>query len=77
MRTWFGISRKNTYVQYCLGLHEFHTEPLFDPSMMAHFRKRFPIEFVAKVNEYIYTGKWPEEVRDVDRNDDLGIGSDV
>ena len=44
--------------------------------MMVHFRKRFPIEFVAKVNEYICTGKWPEEMRDVDRNDDdPGAGS--
>ena len=68
--------QENPYVQYYLGLHEFHTEPLFDPSMMVHFRKRFPIEFVAKVNEYICTGKWPEEMRDVDRNDDdPGTGS--
>jgi hypothetical protein len=49
--------QENPYVQYYLGLHEFHMEPLFDPSMMVHFRKRFPIEFIAKVNEYICTGK--------------------
>ena len=29
----------------------------FYPSMMVHFRKRFPIEFIAKVNEYVCTGK--------------------
>ena len=62
--------QENPYVQYYLGLHEFHMEPLFDPSMMVHFRKRFPIEFIAKVNEYICTGKWPEDIRKVDRNDD-------
>ena len=68
--------QENPYVQYYLGLHEFHMEPLFDPSMMVHFRKRFPIEFVAKVNEYICTGKWPEEMRDVDRNNNhSGKGS--
>ena len=70
--------QENPYVQYYLGLHEFHMEPLFDPSMMVHFRKRFPIEFVAKVNEYICTGKWPEEMRDVDRNNNhsgKGYGS--
>ena len=38
--------QENPYVQYYLGLHEFHMEPLFDSSMMVHFRKRFPIEFV-------------------------------
>ena len=57
-------------MQYFVGLHEFHCEPLFDPSMMVHFRKRFPVEEVAKINEYIITGKWPEEQRNVDRNDD-------
>ena len=62
--------QENPYVQYYLGLHEFHTEPLFDSSMMVHFRKRFPVEFIAKVNECICTGKWPEEMRNVDRNDD-------
>lgn len=66
--------QENPYVQYYLGLHEFRAEPLFDASMMVHFRKRFPVEFVAKVNEYICTGKWPEEIRNVDRNDDRHDG---
>ena len=61
--------QENPYMQYFLGLHEFHSEPLFEPSMMVHFRKRFPVEEVAKINEYICTGKWPEEQRSVDRND--------
>ena len=68
--------QENPYVQYYLGLHEFHPEPLFDSSMMVHFRKRFPVEFIAKVNECIATGKWPEENRDIDRNDkNDGTGS--
>lgn len=61
--------QENPYMQYFLGLHEFHDEPLFDPSMMVHFRKRFPVEEVAKINEFVCTGKWPEEQRNVDRND--------
>ena len=61
--------QENAYMQYFVGLHEFHPEPLFDPSMMVHFRKRFPVEEVAKINEYVCTGKWPEEQRNVDRND--------
>ena len=35
--------QENSYMQYFVGLHEFHAEPLFDPSMMVHFRKRFPV----------------------------------
>ena len=60
---------ENPYMQYFLGLAGFQAEPLFDASMMVHFRKRFPVEEVAKINEYICTGKWPEQQRNVDRND--------
>ena len=59
---------ENPYMQYFVGLYEFTPSPLFDSSMMVHFRKRFPVNFVADVNEYICTGKWPESSRDVDRN---------
>ena len=62
--------QENPYMQYFLGLHEFRQEPLFDPSMMVHFRKRFPVEDVARINEYVCTGKWPEDGRCVDRNDE-------
>lgn len=68
--------QENSYMQYFVELHEFHPEPLFDPSMMVHFRKRFPVEEVAKINEYVCTGKWPEEQRNVDRNDDTGDGNE-
>lgn len=62
--------QENPYMQYFLGLHSFQAEPLFDSSMMVHFRKRFPVEEISKINEYVCTGKWPEEQRDVDRNDE-------
>ena len=68
--------QENSYMQYFVGLHEFHAEPLFDASMMVHFRKRFPVEEVAKINEYVCTGKWPEEPRSVDRNDDTDHGDE-
>ncbi len=62
--------QENPYIQCFLGLQGFQSEPLFDPSMMVHFRKRFPVEEVAKINEFVCTGKWPEEQRNVDRNDE-------
>ena len=52
---------ENPYIQYFLGLEAYQSEPLFDSSMMVHFRKRFSVEFIAKVNEYICTGKWPDD----------------
>ncbi len=33
---------ENPYMQYFLGLKKFNIEPLFDPSMMLHFRKPLP-----------------------------------
>lgn len=60
---------ENPYMQYFLGLTGFQTKPLFDASMMVHFRKRFPVEELAKINEYICTSKWPDQQRNVDRND--------
>lgn len=64
--------QENPYMQYFLGLEEFQTEALFDASMMTHFRKRFPVEQVAKINEFICTGVWPEEMDPVDGNDHDG-----
>lgn len=62
---------ENPYMQYFLGLSQFRSEPLFNSSMMVHFRKRFPVEELAKINEYICTGVWPEAQRNVDRNDNV------
>ena len=53
--------QENPYMQYFLGLHAFEQEPLFDASMMVHFRKRSPAEEVSRINEFVCTGKWPEK----------------
>ena len=68
--------QENSYMQYFVGLHEFHAEPLFDPPMMVHFRKRFPVKEVAKINEYVCTGKWPEGQRNVDQNNGTDRGGE-
>lgn len=60
---------ENPYIQYFLGLKEFRDEPLFNASMMVHFRKRFPVEALAKINEYICTGKRPEDEEYNDSNE--------
>ena len=44
---------ENPYMQYFLGLQEFNGEPLFDASMMVHFRKRFPAERIEEINRMI------------------------
>ena len=45
--------QENPYLQYFLGLEEFRDEPLFDPSMMVHFRSRFTQEHHRRINERI------------------------
>jgi IS5 family transposase len=45
--------RENPYLQYFLGLKEYQDKPLFDNSMMTHFRKRFNKEILSDINEKI------------------------
>ena len=45
---------ENPYAQYFLGLEEFTEEPLFDASMMVHFRKRFSAEVIEEINQAIF-----------------------
>ena len=45
---------ENPYMQFFLGLSSFRQEPLFDESMMVHFRKRFPQEKINQINEELY-----------------------
>ena len=45
--------RENPYLQYFCGMKGFKTEAPFDPSMLVHFRKRFPYDELNKVNEII------------------------
>ena len=51
--------QENAYMQYFLGLHAYRDEPLFDSSMMVHFRKRFSVNSLVKINECICTDGGP------------------
>jgi hypothetical protein len=52
---------ENPYAQYFLGIKEFREEPLFDASVMVHFRKRFPSDFINKINRLMFE---PDEQRE-------------
>ena len=52
---------ENAYMQYFLGLREFTSELLFDPSMMTHFRKRFPADKVEEINKRIFAAEKKEQ----------------
>lgn len=66
---------ENPYMQYFLGLHEFNPNPLFDPSMMTHFRKRFPAEDIARINEELYRRQHPPAVAPPKDDDPKGGGN--
>ena len=57
---------ENPYMQYFLGLHEFVEMPLFDPSMMVHFRKRFPAEQIEAINQRIFRATKEKDSSDDD-----------
>ena len=55
---------ENPYLQYFLGLNELQEKPLFDPSMMVHFRSRFSAKHHQLINSKIIgeaTGSVAEE----------------
>lgn len=62
--------QENPYAQYFIGLGRFRSEPLFDSSMMVHFRKRFPDNEINRINEYICLGRWPDESKNDDDNNE-------
>jgi len=45
--------RENPYLQFFLGYSTYSYEVAFDPSMLVHFRKRFDLESLKKINELI------------------------
>jgi len=59
---------ENPYLQYFMGVTEYQSRPLYDSSMMVHFRKRFTPEFIAQANEYICAGKWTGDNDDDEDN---------
>jgi hypothetical protein len=75
--------RENPYLQYFLGLLEYQQDkPLFDDSMMTHFRKRFDKDILSDINEQIVafamkkeqnsesdSSDEPKERSDNDKND--------
>ena len=45
--------RENPYLQYFLGFGSYQDEAPFDASMMVHFRKRFDLQLISRINETI------------------------
>ena len=45
--------RENPYLQYFCGMKAFNTDRPFHPTMLVHFRKRFPADILKGMNEVV------------------------
>ena len=68
--------RENPYLQYFLGFHEFRDDAPFDPSMYVHFRKRFSLEQLGRINETIVQAEKAEGQQGEAPSDPDGDDSD-
>ncbi|MCP4568860.1 MAG: IS5 family transposase [FCB group bacterium] len=64
--------RENPYLQYFCGLKAFTTKRPFHPTMFVHFRKRFPADVLARMNEVIVAKAAESHRKDNDDNDHGG-----
>jgi IS5 family transposase len=62
--------QENPYLQLFLGLHQYVEKPLFDPSMMVHFRNRFSQEDFQKINDAIISSALDEDDDQVSESSD-------
>ncbi len=60
--------RENPYLQYFLGFEGFQENIPFDPSMFVHFRKRFPLSEIQRINEQVIQ-QGREETDDTEASD--------
>lgn len=47
------LIRENPYIQYFLGYPDYQYDRSLDASLLTHFRKRFPADVIAQVNQWI------------------------
>ena len=45
--------QENPYLQYFLGVQKYTPDPLFDPSMMTHFRERIDLDAMGSIADMI------------------------
>ncbi|NMA17272.1 MAG: transposase [Clostridiaceae bacterium] len=45
--------REHPYIQYFLGYTDYRYDLSLDPSLLTHFRKRFPLDLIAQVNRWV------------------------
>jgi len=67
--------RENPYLQFFCGMKEFTTKAPFHSTMFVHFRKRFPVDVLNRVNEVIVQQAVKSTKKDGDDSPGNSIGS--
>jgi IS5 family transposase len=67
--------RENPYLQYFCGMEQFTTKAPFHPTMFVHFRKRFPVDVLNRVNEVIVARAVENSEKEGDDDPNGGSGS--
>lgn len=67
------LIRENPYIQYFLGYPEYHYDLSLDASLLTHFRKRFPADVIAQVNQWVVEAVMRQASEE---DDDEGDGAD-
>ena len=67
--------RENPYLQFFCGLKEFSDKAPFHPTMYVHFRKRFPVDVLKRVNEVIIEKAVKKSGKDDDNKPSSAGGS--
>ena len=62
--------RENPYIQYFLGYPDYQYDLSLDASLLTHFRKRFPADVIAQVNQWIVDAMLHPEDDDADAGND-------
>jgi len=83
IKEWLGVSdeecveqiRENPYLQFFCGMKEFTTKAPFHSTMFVHFRKRFPVDVLNRVNEVIVQQAVKGTKKDGDDSPGKGSGS--
>jgi transposase, IS5 family len=65
---------ENPYLQYFCGIKEFTTETPFHPTMYVHFRKRFPVDVINRINEVVVQRAAKITRKNNDKDSDKGSG---
>jgi len=68
--------REHPYIQYFLGYGEYRYDISLDPSLLTHFRKRFPADVIAQVNRWVVDAARAQTL-DEEKDDDSGDGGSL